>query len=119
MACRGFKKQTVNCRMARNLAYAVLAALALGIIVGLVFNAAFGNAGDAGTETMKSIAYYLSVIADILLRLIKMIIAPLVFSTLVGGIAAYGRYGSFGYFMPTLYAAIGVLWCCLIAICAK
>ena len=44
---------------------------------------------DPGTAT--AIAGYISLLTDIFLRLIKMIIAPLVFSTLVVGIAAHGR----------------------------
>ena len=48
---------------------------------------------------MKEAGGYLSIITDVFLRLIKMIIAPLVFSTLVAGIAhmedaaAIGRVG--------------------------
>jgi Na+/H+-dicarboxylate symporter len=38
-------------------------------------------------ETAKTVAENLSIITDVFLRLIKMIIAPLVFSTLVAGIA--------------------------------
>jgi Na+/H+-dicarboxylate symporter len=38
-------------------------------------------------KTAKSIADYISLLTDIFLRLIKMIIAPLVFSTLVVGVA--------------------------------
>ncbi|WP_313032848.1 dicarboxylate/amino acid:cation symporter [Massilia alkalitolerans] len=60
----------------------ILVGLALGIIVGYVANTSFENpAGFA--ETM-------SLITTMFLRLIKMIIAPLVFSTLVVGIAKMG-----------------------------
>src|SRR5215471_19219394 len=41
-------------------------------------------------QTAKSIADYISLLTDIFLRLIKMIIAPLVFSTLVVGVAHMG-----------------------------
>ena len=41
-------------------------------------------------KTAKTIADYISLITDIFLRLIKMIIAPLVFSTLVVGVAHMG-----------------------------
>src|SRR5215203_842904 len=44
----------------------------------------------------KSISGYISLISDIFLRLIKMIIAPLVFSTLVVGIAHMGDTASVG-----------------------
>jgi Na+/H+-dicarboxylate symporter len=58
-------------------------------------------------EDAKAAAGNLSIITDIFLRLIKMIIAPLVFSTLVVGIAhmedsaAIGRVGvkTLGWFM--------------------
>ncbi|MGI4845944.1 MAG: dicarboxylate/amino acid:cation symporter [Janthinobacterium lividum] len=60
----------------------ILVGLALGIVVGYVANTSFENpAGFA--ETM-------SLITTMFLRLIKMIIAPLVFSTLVVGIAKMG-----------------------------
>lgn len=51
----------------------------------------------AGSEqAAKEIASYFSMVTDIFLRLIKMIIAPLVFATLVGGIASMGSSRSVG-----------------------
>src|SRR3954454_4851921 len=47
-------------------------------------------------QTAKTIAGYISLISDVFLRLIKMIIAPLVFSTLVVGISHMGDTGSVG-----------------------
>src|SRR6187401_3748319 len=44
----------------------------------------------------KTVAGYISLITDVFLRLIKMIIAPLVFSTLVVGIAHMGDAASVG-----------------------
>src|SRR6202521_1203079 len=41
-------------------------------------------------ESAKTVAGYISLFTDVFLRLIKMIIAPLVFSTLVVGIAHMG-----------------------------
>jgi L-cystine uptake protein TcyP (sodium:dicarboxylate symporter family) len=41
-------------------------------------------------EAAKEIAGYFGIITDIFLRLIKMIIAPLVFATLVSGLANMG-----------------------------
>src|SRR6201990_3655269 len=41
-------------------------------------------------ESAKTVAGYISLVTDLFLRLIKMIIAPLVFSTLVVGIAHMG-----------------------------
>jgi len=47
-------------------------------------------------QTAKTISGYIGLISDVFLRLIKMIIAPLVFSTLVVGIAHMGDTGSIG-----------------------
>src|SRR5262249_38641193 len=47
-------------------------------------------------KTAKTVAGYVSLLSDIFLRLIKMIIAPLVFSTLVVGIAHIGDTKSVG-----------------------
>ncbi|MBN2971990.1 dicarboxylate/amino acid:cation symporter [Roseomonas aeriglobus] len=81
--------------MAKRLTYYILGALIAGIVCGLVLNAIFAG-GDAGQETLKSIAYYLSIVTTVFLRLIKMIIAPLVFSTLVVGIAHMGDTAALG-----------------------
>jgi Na+/H+-dicarboxylate symporter len=47
-------------------------------------------------QTTKAIAGYISLMTDIFLRLIKMIIAPLVFSTLVVGVAHMGDTKAIG-----------------------
>ncbi|MCJ2036352.1 dicarboxylate/amino acid:cation symporter [Methylobacterium sp. J-068] len=59
--------------------------LVLGIAVGAVLH---GMA--AGPAEAKEIAGYFTLCTDIFLRLIKMIIAPLVFATIVSGIASFG-----------------------------
>jgi Na+/H+-dicarboxylate symporter len=72
----------------------IVAAMILGIVVGLGCNAYLAP------DQIKSLAGVLGVVTDVFLRLIKMIIAPLVFSTLVAGIAhmedaaAIGRVGA-------------------------
>jgi len=84
----------------RYFAYLVLTAMALGVIAGFVLNKSLSPA-DA-----KDAAANLSIVTDVFLRLIRMVIAPLVFSTLVVGIAhmedtaAVGRVGikSLGWF---------------------
>src|ERR1700739_148407 len=63
----------------------ILFAIILGIIVGYACNIAFPD-----KQTAATIAGYISLVTDLFLRLIKMIIAPLVFSTLVVGIAHMG-----------------------------
>jgi len=80
------------------IAFAMLA----GIAVGYLCHALAPDAAAA-----KEIAGYFSIFTDIFLRLIKMIIAPLVFATLVAGLAgmgdakAVGRIGgkALGWFM--------------------
>ena len=57
----------------------------LGIVVGFVCNQLAGDPAEA-----KAIASNFTVVTDIFLRLIKMIIAPLVFATMVSGIASMG-----------------------------
>lgn len=63
----------------------------LGILTGYLV---FSNAQDKATAT--AIAGYIAIPSDIFLRLIKMLIAPLVFSTLVVGIAHMGDAKSVG-----------------------
>ena len=65
----------------------ILIAMALGIVMGsLVFNYL--------PDSRAEIAADVNLIAMLFLRLIKMIIAPLVFATLVGGIARNIRMGT-------------------------
>ena len=59
----------------------LIAAMVLGVVVGWICN----HMLDA--EQAKAAAGYFSIVTDVFLRLIKMIIAPLVFTTLVAGIA--------------------------------
>jgi Na+/H+-dicarboxylate symporter len=71
--------------------------LTLYIIIGLVLGLLTGyvvNQGDA--EKAAEIADGLGLITTIFLRLIKMIIAPLVFSTLVVGVAKMGDLNAVG-----------------------
>ena len=59
--------------------------LVLGVIVGYACNTLAPSPAAA-----KEIAGYFSILTDIFLRMIKMIIAPLVFATLVAGLANMG-----------------------------
>jgi len=72
-------------------AFYILIAMLLGILTGYLV---FSNAQDKATAT--AIAGYIAIPSDIFLRLIKMLIAPLVFSTLVVGIAHMGDAKSVG-----------------------
>jgi Na+/H+-dicarboxylate symporter len=63
----------------------ILVGMVAGIVVGYACHMLWPD-----PKTAKSVADYISVITDVFLRLIKMIIAPLVFSTLVVGVAHMG-----------------------------
>src|SRR6476661_828692 len=82
--------------MAKKLTRYILIALVLGIITGWAINSAIDDGTPASAERLKSIADYLSIVTALFLRLIKMIIAPLVFSTLVAGIAHMGDVAALG-----------------------
>ncbi len=77
--------------MARRLTLSILIGMALGILAGLAM-----HAGIADPAVLKARADYLTIVTDLFLRLIKMIIAPLVFSTLVAGIAHMGDTAALG-----------------------
>jgi Na+/H+-dicarboxylate symporter len=67
--------------------------LTLWIGLGLVLGVAVGfwlNGTAASPDEAKALASNFTIITDIFLRLIKMIIAPLVFATIVSGIASLG-----------------------------
>jgi Na+/H+-dicarboxylate symporter len=80
--------------MNKRFAYLIIASMILGVTVGWACNQFLDPVAA------KSAASNLSLITDVFLRLIKMIIAPLVFTTLVAGIAhmedaaAVGRIGA-------------------------
>ncbi|ALM87276.1 dicarboxylate/amino acid:cation symporter [Bordetella sp. N] len=63
--------------------------MVLGLVVGYLIHTL-----SADQATAASIAGYLSIVTDIFLRMIKMIIAPLIFATLVSGIAGIGGQGT-------------------------
>jgi Na+/H+-dicarboxylate symporter len=82
--------------MAKRLTRWILAALVLGIVAGWTINYAIDDGSPAAAAKLKQIADYLSIVTTLFLRLIKMIIAPLVFSTLVAGIAHMGDVAALG-----------------------
>ncbi len=82
--------------MAKNLTRFILLALVLGIIAGLAVHYAIDDGTAASEAQLAKIAEYLSIVTTLFLRLIKMIIAPLVFSTLVAGIAHMGDLAALG-----------------------
>lgn len=84
-----------------SLTMMILLALVLGMIIGVVLN------NTASPDTAKLYAQEISIFTTIFLRLIKMIIAPLVVSTLVVGIAKMGDVKALGrIFSKTLFLFI-------------
>lgn len=78
--------------MRNRLTAFILIGMVAGVLTGYVANLWVG--GDDATA--KEVAGYFHLLADIFLHLIKMIIAPLVFSTLVAGIAHMGDSAALG-----------------------
>jgi len=72
-------------------AFLILGAMVLGILVGYMI-----YTGNPDKKVAAQVADYISIMSTIFLRLIKMLIAPLVFSTLVVGIAHMGDAKSVG-----------------------
>ena len=77
--------------MARRLTFYILVGMALGIVAGLALNLAIPD-----KARLAQVADWFTILTDIFLRLIKMIIAPLVFATLVAGIAHMGDTAALG-----------------------
>jgi Na+/H+-dicarboxylate symporter len=77
--------------MPKHFTTLILIALVLGIVVGYACHEAFPD-----PKTAAAIAGYISLVTDLFLRLIKMIIAPLVLSTLIVGITHMGSGSSLG-----------------------
>lgn len=96
--------------MNRAFAFILIFAMVAGISAGWFVNAHFPAAKAA------EIADNLSILTDLFLRLIKMIIAPLVFATLVAGIAhmedaaAIGRVGAktMGWFIGASIVSLSI-----------
>jgi Na+/H+-dicarboxylate symporter len=82
--------------LAKKLTRYILFALLLGVVAGWATNAAIDDGTPEAAAQLKQIAEYLSIVTALFLRLIKMIIAPLVFSTLVAGIAHMGDIAALG-----------------------
>lgn len=97
--------------MPRNLTFVILIGMLLGVVAGFFCHQALGDAGAA-----ERVAGYFSIVSDIFLKMIKMIIAPLVFATLVAGVArmgdgrAIGRIGAktLGWFMGASLASLAL-----------
>jgi Na+/H+-dicarboxylate symporter len=77
--------------MRNRLTTFIFVGMILGIVVGYLCSITWPD-----PQTAKTISGYIGLISDLFLRMIKMIIAPLVFSTLVVGIAHMGDTASVG-----------------------
>jgi len=77
--------------LAKRLTLFILVAMVAGIVIGFILNQSV-----ADPSAIETITGYLSILTDLFLRLIKMIIAPLVFGTLVAGIAHMGDTAALG-----------------------
>src|SRR5258706_9713949 len=78
--------------MAKRLTLYILIGMALGLAAGFILNQSY----PAGDPALATIADYLKLLPDVFLKLIKMIIAPLVFATIVTGIAGMGDSAALG-----------------------
>src|SRR3982751_3951814 len=76
--------------MAKRLTLFIMIGLIAGILVGAVMHATLTP------ETVAEVDKWFKMVTDIFLRLIKMIVAPLVFGTLVAGIVHMGDTASLG-----------------------
>ena len=68
----------------------ILVAMVSGILIGWLFHS------NLSTTQAENIASYFKILTDVFLRLIKMIIAPLVFATIVSGLISMGKSSSLG-----------------------
>lgn len=97
-----------------NLTTQILIAMIAGAILGVVIHE------NAAPDAAKEFSGYIKMLATIFIRLVQMIIAPLVFTTLVVGIAklgdikAVGRIGgkALGWFFTASFISllIGLFW---------
>ena len=77
--------------MARRFTLVILGAMILGVLVGQLVRGMVADPAD-----LAEFAGHLQIVTDLFLRLIKMIIAPLVLTTLVAGIAHFGEPAALG-----------------------
>ncbi len=87
---RGMKKSN-------KLSMWIFICLAAGAVFGFVLHKAYPQAADGSLDpSLVTLLDYITIFTDVFLRLIKMIIAPLVFSTLVVGVAKLGDLKAVG-----------------------
>jgi Na+/H+-dicarboxylate symporter len=98
----------------KNLTFQILVAMVIGMVIGIFVH------NNYSEDTAKEFSTYIKLLATIFIRLVQMIIAPLVFTTLVVGIAklgdikSVGRIGgkALGWFFTASFISllIGMFW---------
>lgn len=98
----------------KNLTFQILIAMVIGMVIGIFVH------NNYSEDTAKEFSTYIKLLATIFIRLVQMIIAPLVFTTLVVGIAklgdikSVGRIGgkALGWFFTASFISllIGMFW---------
>ena len=101
-------------KLTSNLTFQILIAMVLGAILGVFIH------NNWPEESAKEFSTYIKILATIFIRLVQMIISPLVFTTLVVGIAklgdikSVGRIGgkAMGWFFTASFISllIGLFW---------
>ena len=101
-------------KLTSNLTFQILIAMVLGAILGVFIH------NNWAEESAKEFSNYIKILATIFIRLVQMIISPLVFTTLVVGIAklgdikSVGRIGgkAMGWFFTASFISllIGLFW---------
>jgi Na+/H+-dicarboxylate symporter len=107
-------EETPKQSLKNNLTFQILIAMLLGGILGIIIH------NNLSAEGAKEFSGYIKLLATVFIRLVQMIISPLVFSTLVVGIAklgdikAVGRIGgkAMGWFFTASFISllIGIFW---------
>lgn len=107
-------QETSKQSLKNNLTFQILIAMVLGGILGIFIH------NYLSAEGAKEFSGYIKLLATVFIRLVQMIISPLVFSTLVVGIAklgdikAVGRIGgkAMGWFFTASFVSllIGMFW---------
>ena len=106
--------ETPKKSLVSNLTFQILIAMVLGAILGIFIH------NNYTEESAKEFSGYIKMLATVFIRLVQMIISPLVFTTLVVGIAklgdikAVGRIGgkALGWFFTASFISllIGMFW---------
>jgi len=95
-----------------RLTNAIMYSLVLGVLAGYTCHLLAPTPAAA-----KNVADYFSMVADVFLRMIKMIVAPLVFATITSGVASLGSDGrvvariaarSIGWFISASLVSLGL-----------